>query len=104
MRRGEVWWASLPHPVGERPVVLLSRDDAYAVRTLVTVAPITTRVRGIPVEVVVGKPEGLPRKSVVNLDIISTIPKSALTKRLALLSASKLQNVEEALKFALALP
>ena len=37
MRRGEVWWAALPKPAGRRPVVLLSRDEAYAVRELVTV-------------------------------------------------------------------
>ena len=31
MRRGEVWWADLPAPAGRRPVVLLSRNEAYAV-------------------------------------------------------------------------
>ncbi|RPJ34838.1 MAG: type II toxin-antitoxin system PemK/MazF family toxin [Planctomycetaceae bacterium] len=54
MRRGEVWWADLPPPTGRRPVVLLSRDDAYAVRALVTVAPVTTRIRSIPAEVPLG--------------------------------------------------
>ena len=39
MRRGEVWWADLPPPAGRRPVLLLSRNEAYAVRQLVTVAP-----------------------------------------------------------------
>lgn len=33
MKRGEVWWAQLPSPVGRRPVVLLSRDTAYRVRS-----------------------------------------------------------------------
>jgi hypothetical protein len=41
MRRGEVWWAQLPSPAGRRPVVLLSRDTAYRVRSAVTVAPVT---------------------------------------------------------------
>jgi mRNA interferase MazF len=40
MRRGEVWWAELPALAGKRPVVLLSRNEAYAVRELVTVAPL----------------------------------------------------------------
>jgi len=48
MRRGEVWWADLPLPVGRRPVVLLSRNEAYQVRDNVTVAPVTTRIRVIP--------------------------------------------------------
>ena len=41
----------MPAPVGRRPVVLLSRDRAYAVRNAVTVAFLTTTVRGIAVEV-----------------------------------------------------
>jgi len=51
VRRGEVWWAELPTPAGRRPVVLLSRDEAYPIRNLVTVAPVTTRIRDIPTEV-----------------------------------------------------
>lgn len=38
MKRGEVWWAQQPEPVGKRPVVLLSRDEPYKVRNAVTVA------------------------------------------------------------------
>ena len=75
MRRGEVWGADLPVPAGRRPVVLLSRNEAYAVRELVTVAPVTTRVRQIPTEVVLGVAEGLPKPCVTNLDTITTIPK-----------------------------
>jgi mRNA interferase MazF len=103
MRRGEIWWAELPAPAGRRPVVLLSRDEAYAVRELVTVAPVTTRVRRLPVEVALGKAEGLPRAGVANLDIITTIPKQCLTERIALLPASKLQELDQALCFALGL-
>jgi len=51
MKRGEVWWANLPAPIGRRPVLLLSRDRAYQVRTAVTVAEITRTIRHIPVEV-----------------------------------------------------
>ncbi len=61
MRRGEVWWAKLPLPVGCRPVVLLSRDEAYALRNAVTVAEVTSTTRGIPVEVELGPDDGLPR-------------------------------------------
>lgn len=51
MKRGEVWWAAQPAPIGKRPVVLLSRDEAYKVRNAITIAQITTTVRNIPVEV-----------------------------------------------------
>jgi len=49
MRRGEIWWAELSLPIGRRPVLLLSRDEAYAVRNAVTVAKVTSTIRGIPV-------------------------------------------------------
>lgn len=103
MKRGEIWWAELPRPAGRRPVILLSRDEAYEVRRLVTVAPVTTRVRGIPVEVSLGPKDGMPRECVVNLDTVTTIPKDALTERLTVLSRSKMTAVEAALRFALGL-
>jgi len=101
MRRGEVWWAGLPPPAGKRPVVLLSRNEAYAVRTAVTVAPLTTTVRGIPVEVPLGKSEGLTRDCVINLDSIITIPKAFLKTKIADLSPGKLAEIRRAVKFAL---
>jgi mRNA interferase MazF len=104
MRRGEVWWADLPAPAGRRPVVLLSRNEAYSVRELVTVAPITTRVRRIPTEVPLGPTEGLPKACVVNLDTITTIPRRTLTQLVRPLSPDKLAAVERALLFALGLP
>ena len=103
MRRGEVWWADLPPPAGRRPVVLLSRNEAYAVRQLVIVAPITTRVRRIPTEVPLGPEEGLPKACVVNLDTITTIPKHTLTQPIGPLPPGKLASVERALRFALEL-
>ncbi len=103
MRRGEVWWAELPAPAGRRPVVLLSRNEAYAVRELVIVAPITSRARSIPTEVVLGTADGMPRRCVANLDTITTIPKAVLSQRLTTLSAEKLASVERALCFAVGL-
>jgi mRNA interferase MazF len=103
VKRGEIWWAELPRPAGRRPVILLSRDEAYEVRRLVTVAPVTTRVRGIPVEVPLGPKDGMPRECVANLDTVTTIPKDALRERLAVLSRSKMTALEAALRFALGL-
>jgi len=103
MRRGEVWWAELPAPAGRRPVVLLSRSEAYAVRELVTVAPISSRMRRIPTEVALGKEDGMPRPCAVNLDTLTTIPKRSLAERLTTLAPGKLAAVERALRFALGL-
>ncbi len=102
MRRGEVWWALLPDGT-KRPVLLLSRDEAYLVRRMVTVAPVTTRVRGIQVEVELGPEEGLPQLCAVNLDRVSTLPRGVLQERLTKLPQEKLDRVARALRFALAL-
>ena len=82
-------------------MLLLSRNEAYAVRELVTVAPVTTRIRRIPSEVPLGPEDGLPRVCVVNLDTITTIAKASLYERLTPLSSEKLKDVEVALHFAL---
>ena len=101
MRRGEVWWTDLGPPAGRRPVLLLSRDEAYAVRSLVIVASVTTRIRGIRSEVQLGPEEGLPKACAANLDTIITIARSSLTERLAILKRDKLQAVDAAIRFAL---
>jgi mRNA interferase MazF len=98
-----VWWAKLPKPVGRRPVVLASRDQAYAVRALVTVVPVTSRVRDIPVEVRLGREEGLPRSCVANADVLTTIPKDALTEYAGVLGPEKLAALDGAIRFALGL-
>ncbi len=101
MRRGEVWWAELPPPIGRRPVLLLSRDAAYSVRTSVTVAVITRTIRNIPVEVLLGQEDGMPIECVVNSDNILTMPKSRLTERITTLSAGKMTAVVKTIVFAL---
>jgi mRNA interferase MazF len=100
MKRGEVWWAKLDK---RRPVVLLSRDEAYDVRGMVIVAPATSTVRGFAVEVALGPKEGLPKKCVVNADWLVTVPKADLVERVGTLSPAKLKGVDDALRFALGL-
>lgn len=100
MKRGEVWWARVDE---RRPVVLVSRPEAYDVRALVIVAPVTTTIRGFSLEVRVGRAEGLPKTAVVNGDWLVTLPKSDLLERAGKLSASKLAQLDDALRFALGL-
>ena len=101
MRRGEIWWAELPQPTGRRPVLLLSRNEAYAVRELVTVSPVTTRMRHIASEISLGPGDGLPHPCVANLDTITTIAKRSLSEKLTTLSSEKLKAAEVALHFSL---
>jgi len=103
VRRGEIWWAELDPPAGRRPVILLSRNEAYSVRSLVIMAPVTTRIRHIPSEVILRTDDGMPQDCVVNLDTITTIPKDCLRSRLVTLNAKKLKEVEAAIHFTLGL-
>jgi mRNA interferase MazF len=100
VKRGEIWWAKIDK---RRPVVLLSRDEAYAMRAMVIVAPATTVVRGFSLEVKIGRREGLRRESVVNCDWLVTIPKADLVERAGSLSAAKMRQLDDALRFALGL-
>ncbi|MGH9128556.1 MAG: type II toxin-antitoxin system PemK/MazF family toxin [Acidimicrobiales bacterium] len=103
MRRAEVWWAERPH--GQRhPVLLLSWDAHGTWRERVTVADITTRVRGVDAEVTLTEDDGMPRPCVVNLDNLATVPRSILRSRITTLSALRMAEVSRATHLALGLP
>jgi len=101
VKRGEVWWVDMPPPAGRRPAVLLSRDAAYRVRAAITVAPVTRTIRNIPVEVVLDPSDGMPARCAVNLDEITTLPKVLIRQRITSLSAEKIQQIDQAIRFAL---
>lgn len=102
MRRGEIYWARLPAPVGRRPVLLVTRTAAIAVRTAVTVAPITRTIRGISSELPLGRHHGLRGRSVAGCDSLQTIPKDVLGPHpVGALSPDELAALDRALRFAL---
>jgi mRNA interferase MazF len=103
MRRGDVYWVRFPSPAGIRPAVLVSRDEAYAIKSRITVVPLTRTVRGVPTELRLGPSDGLPKVGVANADEIVTIPRSLLGERVTTLSATKVRELDDALRFALAL-
>jgi mRNA interferase MazF len=104
LRRHEIWWAELPEPIGRRPVLLLSRDQAYRILTRVTVAEVTTTIRRIPVEVPLGAAEGLARASVANLDNVHAVAVARLRERIGRLASARADEVERALGYALDIP
>ena len=101
MRQFEVWWANLPAPAGRRPVLLLSRNDAYRYLSKFIVAEITTTIRTIPVEVRAGRREGLPSSCVANFDNIRTIARQWLDSRAGTLAPSRHREAKRALGYAL---
>jgi mRNA interferase MazF len=91
----------MPLPVGRRPVLLLTRTAAFAYLNKVIVAEVTGTIRGIPQEVPVSTREGLRRPSVVNLDNVHVVPRTALGDRLGVLPADREREVKRALGYAL---
>lgn len=103
-RQFEIWWISLPDPVGRRPVLLLGRASSFGVLTRVLVVEVTTKVRGIPQEVTLGKREGLPRSCVANLDSLRAILPQSLATRIGALATARHVEVKRALGHVLQWP
>jgi mRNA interferase MazF len=101
VNRGEIWQFSFPHPNKRRPVLVLTRQEVIGHLHSVTVAPITTTVRGIPSEVVIGPESGLKSVSAINLDNLATVPKDGLRAFVGTVPPLILDNIREALLFAL---
>ena len=104
MRRGEVWWANLPAPIGRRPVLILTRGAAVAARDQVVVAQITTTIHHLPSEVRLTRADGMPRDCVVNCDVLLTVPKARLTSHITTLPRETMDAVHQALKYAMEIP
>lgn len=101
MKRGEIRWYRFRAPDKRRPVVVLTRDSVLDYLGEVTVAPITSTIRDIPSEVVVGPDDGLPQRCAINLDHVQTVSKDRLGGIVATLPAARMVDVRDALLFAL---
>ena len=103
MKRGEVRWYAFDRPDKNRPVVVLTRDSIIPYLGDVTVAPVTSTIRGIPSEVVLDHADGLPKVCAVNCDHLQTVSKTKLGTLIASLSPARMRAIREAIAFALAL-
>ena len=100
MRRGEIWLAEAGRKT--RPVLVLTRDGVIDVRELVTVAEVSTSIRGLAAEVGLDHGEvGLQAPCVVNCDGLHTIPKRSLTRHVGEVDRGVLQRVCRAASYAL---
>lgn len=72
-----------------RPALVLTREAARAAMTKVTVAPITTTIKGLSSEVRVGPENGLEQDCVISLDNVLTIPVSTLGRTVGYLRADQ---------------
>jgi mRNA interferase MazF len=83
-----------------RPVVVLTRELVRPHLTRVTVAPITTTIRGLSTEVHVDTANGLSGPSVVSCDNVTTIPTEALQDQIGVLLDDQEQQLSDAIRAA----
>jgi mRNA interferase MazF len=83
-----------------RPVLVLTRELVRPYLTTVTVAPITTTIRGLSTEVRVDAANGLSGPSVVSCDNVTTIPTEALGDQIGVLLDDQEPQLSEAIRAA----
>ena len=99
--RGDVRLYQFAPPDKKRPVVVLTRGSAVPYLSYVTVAPITTTIRGVPSEVRLTEDDGMKRHCVVNLHNVVTVTQNRVGKRVAQLSSLRMTEICAALRFSL---
>lgn len=101
VERGDIRLYRFEPPDKPRPVLVLTRDSAIHYLSRVTIAPITSTVRGVPSELVLDIEDGMKAPCAVNLHNLVTVAKRGLGPRLAHLSETRMREVCVALAFAL---
>lgn len=101
MNRGDIYDVQLPQ--GRHPAVIATRHGAIPLLRNVTVVEITSRVRGLPTEVLLGPEHGLARDCVANCDNLFTLPKQAFGARRGSLGFGDVRRLDDALRIALGL-
>lgn len=112
MRRGELWWASLPPPRGagpglRRPVLIVQSNSFNESRIGTVIVAIVTSnlsLAGAPGNVRIAHSDsGLPKSSVVNVSQLLTVDRTRLTEKVRALPGSTMQRVEEGLRLVIGL-
>ena len=100
VNRGEIWLLDLPRPDKRRPVVVLTRPSLIRLLQTVTVATVTSTLRGSPTEVEIGPAEGLKQTSCVNLCNLFTVRQKDLKMFVGTVGPAKMAEVCRALAVA----
>ena len=103
MKRGDVRWYKFEKPDKNRPVVILTRDSIIPHLGEVTVAPVTSTIRDIPSEVLLGRTDGMQKECAINCDHLQTVDKGRIGTLITSLPPSRMRETRSAIAFALAL-
>ena len=99
-RRGDIWLYRFGSPDKRRPVVVLTRSDVLPLLRTAMMAPITSAIRGLPSEVIVGVDEGLKNDSAINCDHIQTVQQRLLRRYVGSIGEAKMRQVCRAVAIA----
>lgn len=99
--RGEIRLYQFGAPDKRRPVLVLTRNSAVTYLSTVTVAPVTSTIRGVPSEVMLNEEDGMKSPCAVNLHNAVTVSQQRIGKRVAQLSPARMNEVCAALRFSL---
>lgn len=100
LNHGDIRLVVLEKPDKNRPVVILTRASALRYLDRITIAPITSTIRGVPSEIRLGIEDGLKASCVVNLHHVMTVPKRSIGRWVATLPPSRMRELCRALAFA----
>ena len=112
IRRGEIWWASLPEPAGSepgyrRPVLVVQTNDFNegGIRTVIVLAVTSNlRLAAAPGNALCRKRDsGLAKDSVINVSQMYTVNKARLTERVGVIPSTLMREVEVGLRLVLGL-
>jgi mRNA interferase MazF len=103
MKRGDIRWVEFQAPDKRRPVLILTRDSVIPYLNEITIAPITSTIRGIPSEVTLSPADGLPQDCAINCDHLQTVAKGKMGRLIATLAPEKMLLLRPAIQFALGL-
>ena len=101
VERGDIRLYRFAAPDKQRPVLVLTRPSALGYLSRITVAPITSAIRDVPSEVVLGAEDGMKQPCAVNLHNVVTVGRDGLGRRVARLDSRRMREVCSALAFAL---
>ena len=101
LSRGDVHLCRFAPPDKQRPVLVLTRDSAVSHLSTVTVAPISSTIRGVPSEVMLDIDDGMKGPCAINLHNAVTVSQERLGRRIARLGAGRMHDVCMALRFSL---
>jgi len=98
--RGEVRFYTFAAPDKQRPVLILTRPAILDYLAAITIAPITSTIRGVHSEVILTEADGMKARCAVNLLNVTSVNRERIGRRITQLNAARMSEICDALRFA----